>query len=80
MLTQTIKDEVKKHAPNDRCIWPNGLGFSYRGWEYSFGNGVAQNWAARRGDKVGRGATPDEAKANARPVVQGAFSHYFHKG
>lgn len=53
-------------------LWPNGLGFDAYGWEYSYSE-QSQDWIAvnRRRDprRMGRGATPREAKQNARPVL-----------
>lgn len=53
-------------------LWPNGLGFDAYGWEYSYSEN-AGDWCAlnRRRDprRFGRGATPAEAKKNARPVL-----------
>lgn len=62
MSSETIRNEVKQHAPTDKSIWPNGLGYSYRGWDYSYGH---RGWAAQRGDKLGWGSNPAEAKSTA---------------
>jgi hypothetical protein len=84
MQTATIKAEVCKHAPSAKSIWPNGLGFTFRGWEYSYGNAGGACWVARRETKaganmIGRGETPVDAKANAYPHDAGAFKGYFDK-
>lgn len=62
MDSATIKAEVQKHAPSPRSIWPNGLGFNWRGWEYSYG---AKGWAACSNGRVGYGETPADAKSVA---------------
>ncbi len=72
METQTIRDEVTKRSPSAKKVWPNGLGFNWRGWEYSYS---ARGWTAfKRGqtgkddDLLGVGRTPIEARRNAKGI------------
>lgn len=51
-------------------LWPNGLGFTCRGTEYTYSERTGDWWACRRiGDhhvqKCGAGSTPDAAKRAA---------------
>ena len=69
MLTETIRETVREMALSANRIWPNGLGFTARGWEYTHGD---RGWAASRTDDrgtawLGRGETPADARANAYP-------------
>lgn len=64
MKTQDIRNEVARHAPSGRSIWPSCLGYSWRGWEYRYTDqGV---WVASKGDLVGKGETPANAKTNSQ--------------
>lgn len=70
MDSATIRTEVREQAFSANAIWPNGLGFNWRGWEYSYGN---RGWSASRDDWLGFGETPRDAKANAyqQPPAEG---------
>jgi len=61
--TEKIRDIVSELAFGSRAIWPNGLGFTWRGWDYSCRN--PEHWVAVRNEWVGHGETPTDAKANA---------------
>jgi len=67
--TATIREAVTELAFSPKTIWPNGLGFSWRGWEYTCRG--RDHWTATRDDHLsgkvllGRGETPTDAKANA---------------
>lgn len=71
METSTIREEVLNRAPNTRCIWPNGMGYNWRGWEYSYGH---QGWAVIPGNddphdsRIGRGPTPEAALMNLKGI------------
>lgn len=63
--TEDIRTEVNELAFSVKSIWPNGLGFTWRGWEYVCRH--PGNWTANRNNWIGRGETPTDAKANAYP-------------
>ncbi len=59
-------------------LWPNGLGFDRRRWEYSYSE-VYQCWQAvirpshwAGMTSLGRGETPEAARAAAKRVTDGA--------
>jgi len=53
-------------SPGGR-LWPNGLGFDCRGWEYTYDAARAQWYALyRRRNRGAYGPSPVVAKANAR--------------
>lgn len=53
-------------------LWPNGLGFDQQGWEFSYSETSLDWCAVRRGNgdnrkrKFGRGATPEQARLDAK--------------
>lgn len=59
-------------------LWPNRIGFDARRWEYMYveccGSWQAlyrpEGYGRGRHTKLGRGATPEEARANAREVEE----------
>ena len=63
--TATIRETVTDLAFSANAIWPNGLGFSWRGWEYTCRG--REHWTATRDNQLGHGETPTDAKANAYP-------------
>lgn len=74
MSTETIRMRIADAALAMgawRHVWPNGLGFDWRGWEYTISEPDGAWCALRRaGDtsRHGKGATPHAAKANAQPL------------
>lgn len=60
---ETIRHHVNELAPSATSIWPNGLGFTSRGWEYTCH--AVDRWTATRHDWIGHGETPTDAKANS---------------
>jgi hypothetical protein len=62
--TEIIRETVRQFAPSETATWPNGLGFSWRGWEYMCRS--ANRWTASRNDKIGHGGTPADARSTAR--------------
>jgi hypothetical protein len=71
METETIRAMVKAHAPKPAAIWPNGLAYDWRGWQFMPVS--PDTWSARRGGRYGTGPTPDEAREDAlshRPARQ----------
>jgi hypothetical protein len=53
-------------ASGGRGLWPNHLGFDWRGWQYGVSEDGLTWYASRESDeKHGSGPTPDAAKANA---------------
>lgn len=45
MESSIIRNEVRSHAPSLKAIWPNGLGYCWRGWEYSYSE---RGWSCQR--------------------------------
>jgi hypothetical protein len=46
-------------------LWPNGLGFDRRGWEFSFSE-RRHEWVAVCGERFAYGPTPEAAQEQAR--------------
>jgi hypothetical protein len=70
MDTAAVRAAVAHEAPSPRSIWPNGLGFDWRGWSYMLRHHDV--WFAVHTDKHGRtwqglGETPADAKSVATP-------------
>jgi hypothetical protein len=68
METEALKALVRNTASLEKgSVWPNGLGFDRRGWEFTFDE-TKRQWHAlnRRSDKSGYGDTPADALATAR--------------
>lgn len=72
MTNEQIRNQVRNAAPSTQAIWPNGLGYNCRGWEYSLSE---KGWAAIPANsdpedtRLGRGATPLAAIRNAQGQV-----------
>lgn len=77
METEALRTLTREAAatmpqPAKAKIWPNGIGFNYYGWEYCYseqGNLWYATNKTRDPRRSGKGATPQEAKTNARPVL-----------
>jgi hypothetical protein len=74
MDTETLRATVRTHAERLRGkVWPNGLGFDIRRWEYTYSEVYGCWQALLRGydlgtpDKLGRGPTPEAARNAATP-------------
>ena len=56
-----------------RHVWQNGLGFDWRGWEYTISErpeSLGQWYAYKRHTLLhGTGETPQQARKNARPFA-----------
>lgn len=74
-LRQLIRHEMIRYYPQAK-LWPNGLGFDYRGWTWGYDEtqGVSEikRWICHKTVKgrrvLGRGANPFDAYAHAVPL------------
>lgn len=72
VLKAYVAAKMREYYPKGK-LWPNGLGFEYRGWSFSYGE-REQRWFASKEQKGrvarGQGDNPFDAYAHARPVQE----------
>jgi hypothetical protein len=71
-LRLLVASKMREYYPNAK-LWPNGLGFDTRGWQFTFREAEGKWYASKRVKGIlalGKGENPFDAYAHAKPVKE----------